>query len=139
MSEQIDLIQVKPLVDVKIIKESLQRIGIANKKEKILYPSAYLVTEKDVYEDGAEDVFYIAHFKQLFLLMRKNSYNNFSDEDRTRLNAIIFCMKEWKLIEVDETLIESHNKFVFVLPHKDKKEWQIKHKIKLFRKEEVKA
>ena len=42
----IELLEVQCLVDKKVIKESLARIGIADKKRKILYPSVYLY-EKD--------------------------------------------------------------------------------------------
>jgi len=115
-----DLIEVKLKTDEKVIKETLSRIGIANKKEKILFPSCYLY-EKD-------DKSYIVHFKQLFLLERENAYDNIGPEDILRRNAIIYCLKQWGLIEVDEKLIEPHNKFIFVLGHKAKKEWSIQHK-----------
>ena len=111
------LIEITPIADIAVIKETLSRIGIANKKAKILFPSCYL------YE--AFGVYYIAHFKQLFLLTRQDGYNNLSDEDLSRRNGIIFCLKSWNLIDVDETLIEPHDKFVFVLSHKEKHEWTI--------------
>ena len=114
------LIEITPIADIAVIKETLSRIGIANKKAKILFPSCYL------YE--AFGVYYIAHFKQLFLLTRQDGYNNLSDEDLSRRNGIIFCLKSWNLIDVDETLIEPHDKFVFVLSHKEKHEWTIEHK-----------
>lgn len=113
-------IEVNLKVDKKIIIETLERIGIANKKEKILFPTCYYFNIK------GQD--YILHFKQLFLLMRRNSYNNISEDDFERRNAIIYCLKLWDLIDVDEKLIECRNKFVYVLPFKDKKDWMIQHK-----------
>ena len=118
-----NLIEVKPLVDLKIIRETLARIGIANKKQKILYPSCYLIQN---FEE-----FYIVHFKELFMMLRENSYNNISEEDTQRKNAIIFNLKNWGLIDVDESLIEDHQKYVFVLPHSEKKDYRIYHKFNI--------
>lgn len=116
-----ELLEIQCLVDKKVIKESLARIGIADKKRKILYPSCYL------YEQDGKD--YIVHFKQMFLLGEKNdSYNNISEEDIHRLHAIAFCLKNWKLISVDDEKIKDHDRFVFVLPHSQKADWQIIHK-----------
>lgn len=116
----VDLLEVKLLVDKKIIIESLSRIGIANKKTKVLFPSCYL------YEDNGR--YYIAHFKQLFLLTRNDSYNNICEEDIIRRNAITFCLKNWKLIDIEDEKIQPYNKMVFVLPFKEKKNWRISHK-----------
>lgn len=116
------MVKIRLLVDGKIVKETLERIGIANKKEKVLFPSCYLY-----YVNGES---YILHFKQLFLMTRKESYDNISNEDIKRLNSIIFCLVNWGLIEIDEELGE-HDKFVFVLPYKYKNEWIIKHKFNL--------
>jgi hypothetical protein len=114
------LIEIKPKADIAVIKETLSRCGIANKKRKILYPSCYL------YE--AFGVYYIAHFKQLFLLTRQDGYNNLCEDDLARRNGIIFCLKNWGLIEVDESLIEPHDKFIYVLPFKEKSQWIINNK-----------
>lgn len=117
----IELLEIQCLVDKKVIKESLSRIGIADKKRKILYPSVYL------YEKDGKD--YLVHFKQMFLLGDKeDAYNNISEEDIHRLYAIAFCLKNWKLINVDEEKIKEHERFVFVLPYSQKNEWRIIHK-----------
>lgn len=116
----VDLLEVKLLVDKKIIIESLSRIGIANKKTKVLFPSCYL------YEDNGR--YYIAHFKQLFLLTRNDSYNNICEEDIIRRNAVTFCLKNWKLIDIEDEKIQPYNKMVFVLPFEEKKNWRISHK-----------
>lgn len=123
MSKFDKLIEIKPLADIAVIKETLARCGIANKKKKILYPSCYL------YE--AFGVYYIAHFKQLFLLTRQDGYNNLCEDDLARRNGIIFCLKNWGLIDVDESIIEPHDKFIFVLPFKEKNEWTISNKFNI--------
>jgi len=115
-----DLLEVKVLVDDKVIKETLGRIGIANKKKRILYPSCYLIEE-----DGR---YCLAHFKQLFLLTRDTAYNAICEDDLLRRNAIAFCLKRWGLIDVPDEEIEPHDKFVFVLSHGQKQDWNISHK-----------
>lgn len=117
-----DLLEVTVLsgVDTKVIKETLNRIGIANKKKKILYPSCYL------YEQDEKS--YLVHFKQMFLLTRASAYNALCEDDILRRNAIAFCLKNWGLIDVEDEFIEPHNKFVFVLSHNQKQDWKISHK-----------
>ena len=121
MSEQTELVKITPLVDTKVIKETLSRMGIPNKKKKILYPSCYLYRN---FED-----YYIVHFKSMFTLTRTTGYKNLSQEDIERKNSIVFCLKNWGLIEVDkDENIDPHDKFVYVLPFKEKGSWQICHK-----------
>lgn len=115
-----NLLEVKVLVDSKVIKETLNRIGICNKKKKILYPSCYLFEK-----DGKN---YLVHFKELFLLTRETAYNAICEDDLLRRNAIAFCLRQWGLIEVEEEKILPHNKYIFVLPHNQKNEWHISHK-----------
>lgn len=114
------MIEIKLLADKKVIIETLSRIGIANKKKKIIFPSCYL------YEQ--DDKIFIAHFKELFALTRENAYNNMCLDDELRLKATIFNLKHWGLVEVDDSTIDPHDKFLFVLNFKDKSEWQISHK-----------
>lgn len=118
-----DLLKVKPLVDIKIIIETLTRIGVANKREKIIFPSCY------IYKIGED--YYLCHFKQLFQLTRDNGYNNISRDDILRRNAIAFCLQSWHLIDVDAKQIEEREKFVFVLPHNEKEKWVIAHKFNI--------
>jgi hypothetical protein len=116
-----ELVKIKPLVDVKVLKETLSRMGIPNKKLKILYPSCY------VYQNFED--YYICHFKSLFTLTRQIGYKNLSEEDIERRNSIVFCLKNWGLVEIEnDTDINPHEKFVYVLPYKEKMSWQIKHK-----------
>jgi hypothetical protein len=115
--------------DEKVVIETLTRIGIANKKRQILYPSCYLIEQFGRY--------YIFHFKELFSLTRVNWYNNLSEEDIKRKNAITYCLKQWGLIEVDESLIDPHDLFVFVLPYDKKNSWCVSHKFNASQMEEV--
>jgi hypothetical protein len=114
------MIRVELLMNDKVIRESLARIGIGDKKNKVLWPSCYLIKHENDY--------HIAHFKELFLL-RDGGYNNISDEDVARLHSVVFCLKTWGMIDVDNNDIPNHTTFVFVLSHKNKDTWKISHKI----------
>ena len=118
------LLKIKLLADKKVIQETLNRIGISKKKKKVLYPSCY------IYETEGEQ--FLVHFKQLFTLSRNDAYDNVSEQDILRRNSIAFCLKNWGLIEVEDKFIEPHDSYVFVLPHDEKNEWTITHKINLF-------
>lgn len=116
-----ELIEIHPLVDINIIKECLCRMGIANKKKKILYPSCYVYVNFEKY--------YILHFKSLFTIIRSNGYNNLSEKDTERRNSIILYLCNWKLISIEnENDIIPHNESIYVLQYKDKKYWNISHK-----------
>jgi hypothetical protein len=119
----VDLLEIKLIAEPKVIIETCNRIGIANKKDNILYPSCYLYT--------INNKFYLVHFKQMFILTRENGYNNICDDDIIRRNAIAFCLKNWGLIEVSNEDITPYNKFVYVLPFDQKKDWKICHKFNL--------
>jgi len=114
------LLEVKLLADKEVIIETVSRMGIANTKKKILFPSCYLFEQDNKY--------YLCHFKEMFLVTRNNGYNNISEEDIVRRNAIAFCLKNWGLIDVEVSEIEPHNKFIFVLPYDEKDQWYINHK-----------
>lgn len=120
---EVELLKIELLVDKPIVMETLNRIGIVNFKEKIIYPSCYL------YSNNANN--YLIHFKQMFLIRSKESYNNMSLSDIERRNAIAFCLKKWSLIEVDESVIVPHQVKIDIIPYNNKSEWTIKHKIDL--------
>ena len=127
MSEIKELVEVELLKDYNVVVETLSRLGIANKKKNILYPTCYLYQNLEK--------FYIVHFKELFLLTRPNGYNNMSLEDYGRKNSIIWCLIQWGLIKLPEGVgikkIEPHDTFIFVLPYKDKKDWEIQDKFNM--------
>ena len=64
-------------------------------------------------------------------MLREDGYNNLSAEDIQRKNAIIFNLKNWGMIDVDDEEIEDHSKYVYVLPFNEKREWRIYHKFNL--------
>jgi len=101
------------------VKETLTRIGVASKKDKILYQSCHILHKQGKY--------YIVHFKELFILDGKA--NELSEEDRARRNTIVNLLEEWGLVktvkpEVIQDPVAPLSQ-VKVLPHKEKDEWTL--------------
>jgi hypothetical protein len=113
---------VKPLVHEKIIKEALSRVGVANMKQKILWPSFYLTLN----EDGD---YIIAHFKELFPMLTGGSDNS-SERDLKRRDAVVGMLEGHGMIEVISDC-EKNFWHLFVLKRDDKPNWTIEHKINL--------
>ncbi len=109
------------------IKETLTRIGVASKHEKVLYQSCHILHKQGRY--------YIPHFKQMFELDGKPS--NFSEDDHGRLNTIVALLAEWGLVDVmDETSIRSPRcpvTRIKILSHREKGEWVLESKYQIGR------
>lgn len=101
------------------VKETLTRIGVASKKDKILYQSCHILHKQGKY--------YIVHFKELFILDGKA--NSLSNEDLARRNTIVNLLEEWGLVKtvqpesVQDPVAPLSQ--VKVLPHKEKDEWTL--------------
>jgi len=104
------------------IKETLTRIGISSKKDKILYPSCYILHKRGEYA--------IMHFKELFSLDGKHS--DISDNDLARRNTIALLLEDWELLKiadkppVEENTVDMNQ--IKILSYKDKENWEISHK-----------
>ena len=72
------------------VRETLTRIGVSSRKEKVLYQSCHILHKQGQY--------YLVHFKELFALDGKPS--NISDDDIQRRNAIAKLLEEWGLIKI---------------------------------------
>ena len=101
------------------VRETLTRIGVASRKDKKLFQSCHILHKQGKY--------YIVHFKELFKLDGKVS--DFSDNDRSRRNAVVNLLVEWKLINVvrlDPIEIESAPMSqIKILSHKEKDQWEL--------------
>ncbi len=110
------------------IKETLTRVGIASKKDKILYQSCHILHKQGRYA--------ILHFKELFILDGKE--NNFSDEDRARRNTIVNLLEEWGLVntldasKAEDPIAPLSN--IKILSHKEKADWQLLTKYQIGKK-----
>jgi len=106
------LLEVKLLVDPNVIKETLSRMGIVDKKNKIIYQSCHLLKQFDTY--------YLVHFKQLFTLTTgKNGYHGFGNvslEDIERRNSIALWLTKWHMISIADMneIIPHRTKFDIV-------------------------
>lgn len=111
------------------IKETLTRIGVASKKNNTLYQSCHILHKQGKY--------YIVHFKELFMLDGKPS--NFSDEDRSRRNAIASLLEQWGLLSIcshsiDEFEAKAPLNQIKILSHKEKDDWELVAKYNIGRK-----
>ena len=113
------------------VKETLTRIGVSSRKEKILYQSCHILHKQGKY--------YIVHFKELFALDGKPS--NLSDNDIQRRNSIAKLLEEWGLIKVVNNDIIGDNVAplhqIKIIAFKEKNEWQLIAKYNIGKKTRV--
>ena len=115
-------IEVELIKPFSVLRETLERIGIANKKEKKIFPSCYAKKE------GGKVKIY--QFKELL------KHPNLNSDDIKRKNTIIWLLIKWNLIKItdnklaDSIFSDMLESKIFILPkqQKDKEEWNIIHK-----------
>lgn len=128
-------ILVEPLVEYEVLCETLERIGVVNKKEKKIYPSCYCFK---VEKDTGFNEYRICHFKELFALQNKPS--TFNTLDHLRLKTIVYFLRKWNLVNVpkingpDDKLTDPINEIlkerIDIVKYQDKKQYTIIHKFK---------
>ena len=109
------------------VRETLTRIGVASRKEKIIYQSCHILHKQGKY--------YIVHFKELFALDGKKT--NLSLNDVQRRNRIIQLLSDWGLITVakaDAIADVAPLNQIKVLAFKEKDEWTLESKYNIGRK-----
>jgi hypothetical protein len=100
------------------IKETLTRIGISSRKEKKLFQSCHILHKRGDY--------FIVHFLEMFILDGKES--SFTEEDTKRRNCIVWLLKEWELLSIDDEAQAEPRCSVSqikIVPHKEKSTWQL--------------
>jgi hypothetical protein len=101
------------------VRETLTRIGVSSRKEKVLYQSCHILHKQGKY--------YIVHFKELFALDGKPS--NISENDIQRRNAIANLLEEWGLVKIlnpklmEDNIAPLHQ--VKIISFKEKDEWDL--------------
>ena len=101
------------------VRETLTRIGVSSRKEKVLYQSCHILHKQGKY--------YITHFKELFALDGKPS--NISENDIQRRNAIANLLEEWGLVKIlNHKLLENniaplHQ--IKIISFKEKDDWEL--------------
>ena len=101
------------------VRETLTRIGVSSRKEKVLYQSCHILHKQGRY--------YIVHFKELFALDGKPS--NISENDIQRRNAIAKLLEEWGLVKILNAKIMENNiaplHQIKIISFKDKDDWEL--------------
>jgi hypothetical protein len=101
------------------VRETLTRIGVSSRKDKVLYQSCHILHKQGRY--------FITHFKELFALDGKPS--NMSDNDIQRRNAIARLLEDWDLVKIvnqeiiGDNLAPIHQ--IKIIPFKEKEDWQL--------------
>ncbi|ASD52036.1 translation repressor protein [Pseudomonas phage PspYZU05] len=101
------------------VRETLTRMGIANNKDKVLYPSCNILKKQDRY--------YIVHFKEMLKMDGRKV--NIDEEDISRLHSITRVLDAWGLVVIaeNEELMEMNYNFR-ILSFEQKNSWTIKPK-----------
>lgn len=100
------------------VRETLTRIGVASKKDKILYQSCHILHKQGKY--------FIVHFKELFALDGKEA--NISINDVERRNAIAKLLEDWGLLNITKSENAEQRASlsqIKVVSFKEKNEWQL--------------
>jgi hypothetical protein len=110
------------------VKETLTRIGIASKNDKVLYQSCHILHKQGRYS--------IMHFKELFEMDGKQS--NFSEEDRGRRNTITKLLEEWGLLKIVDPDVVAHPTIKMnqlkIISFRDKDSWELISKYSIGKK-----
>jgi hypothetical protein len=113
------------------VKETLTRIGVSSRKERILYQSCHILHKQGHY--------YLVHFKEMFALDGKPS--NISENDIQRRNAIATLLEEWGLVEILNPLIMLNNiapiHQIKIISYKEKDEWELVSKYNMGKKKDT--
>lgn len=111
------------------VRETLTRIGVASKKDKILYQSCHILHKQGRY--------FIIHFKELFALDGKPT--DISENDLSRRNAIAKLLEDWGLVKVvNKEQIENPPPIflsqIKIISHKEKQDWELVPKYQIGKK-----
>ena len=109
------------------IKETLTRIGVASRKDKILYQSCHILHKQGRY--------FIVHFKELFALDGKEA--NISVGDIERRNTIASLLEEWGLLKINNPTKAAQRvslSQIKVVSFKEKSAWQLVAKYNIGKK-----
>ena len=129
-NEMLEVILADP-DDFLKVKETLTRIGIASKKERIdsdgkpmkpqLFQSVHILHKHGKY--------FLVHFKEIFALDGKPSSITQSDIDRR--NVIASLLNDWKLVKIvnpEKYKTGGLISQIKIIPYKDKHNWDLSPK-----------
>ena len=126
--EQMLEVELKEPDDFLKIRETLSRIGVASRKDKVLYQSCHILHKQGKY--------FIVHFKELFALDGKQT--NLSENDIARRNTISRLLSDWGLVKIEgETDPAAPLSQIKIISFKDKNDWTLETKYNIGKKREV--
>ena len=109
------------------VRETLTRIGVASRKEKVLYQSCHILHKQSRY--------FIVHFKELFALDGKQA--DLTDNDIERRNTIARLLSDWGLIKIVNPELArdvAPLSQIKIISFKDKNEWDLQTKYNIGKK-----
>jgi hypothetical protein len=109
------------------VRETLTRIGVASRKDKVLFQSCHILHKQGRY--------YIVHFKELFALDGKSA--DLSENDLQRRNTIAKLLFDWGLVQIlnqDKFLDIAPLSQIKIIAFKDKGEWDLQTKYNIGKK-----
>ena len=126
--EQMLEVELKEPDDFLKIRETLSRIGVASRKDKVLYQSCHILHKQGKY--------FIVHFKELFALDGKQT--NLSENDIARRNTISRLLSDWGLVEIKgNTEPAAPLSQIKIIAFKEKDSWELCTKYNIGKKREV--
>ena len=126
--EQMLEVELKEPDDFLKIRETLSRIGVASRKDKVLYQSCHILHKQGKY--------FIVHFKELFALDGKQT--NLSENDIARRNTISRLLSDWGLVKIKgETDPAAPLSQIKIISFKDKNDWTLETKYNIGKKRDV--
>jgi hypothetical protein len=111
------------------VRETLTRIGVASRKDKVLYQSCHILHKQGRY--------FIVHFKELFALDGKTA--DLTENDLQRRNTIAKLLIDWglvKIIDPDKFTDLAPLSQIKVIAFKDKGEWSLQTKYNIGKKKQ---
>jgi hypothetical protein len=109
------------------VRETLTRIGVASRKDRILYQSCHILHKQGRY--------FIVHFKELFALDGKSA--DLTDNDLERRNTIAKLLVDWgliNLVEPEKFLDHAPLSQIKVISHREKDDWKLETKYNIGKK-----
>lgn len=130
------MIKIEDLLEVTLeenddflkVRETLTRIGVASKREKVLYQSCHILHKQGRY--------YVVHFKELFALDGKPT--DLSENDLARRNTIALLLEDWGLLKIVDSKktddLQVGLSQIKIIGHKEKDDWELVAKYSIGKK-----
>jgi len=108
--------------DVKIIRETLRRVGVDIDEEKgTIEPNIYLVKRGDNW--------FLTHYKRLIMDYGEEAF--LSKEDILLENSVAGLLKIWKMIDIPDYLIFNKCHNISIIKYEDVHKYELKYKLDL--------